>query len=179
MADALKEIWKPVPYKPFDEAYEVSSMGRVRPITISRYSSNRTPILKPSPSPRGYLHVGLHKNGLRKSAFIHRMVCLAFHGDPPPGRGYACHRDDCQTNNTAENLYWGAENDNWRDRIRNSRDLRGSRNGRAIVSPALVRAIRSEYADGGISQTELARKYKIGQTQVSRIVLRRAWADVT
>lgn len=178
MADAYDEIWKPVPYKPFDEAYEVSNMGRVRPITISRYSSNRAEILKQSPSPRGYLHVGLHKNGLRKSAFVHRMVCIAFHGQPPTDKPYVCHIDDDQKNNSADNLQWGAEHDNWRDRVRNGRDLSGEKNGRAIVNDELVRAIRAEYASGAITQTQLALKYNVKQTQISRIVLRKAWASV-
>lgn len=175
---AMEEIWKPVPYKPFDTKYSVSNLGRVKPNVISIYSKNKAEVLKPVPGSRGYLFVAIYAEGKSKSVFIHRMVALAFHGDPPFPGAYACHKDDCQTNNRADNLYWGTHADNTRDRERNGKDSQGTKNGRALISEEKVREIRAIYARGNLSQAEIARMYGLDQTQVSRIILRKAWAHV-
>ena len=49
---------------------------------------------------------------------VHRIVCEAFHGPPPPGKNMACHKDGNAHNNSAANLYWGDAYDNARDRWR-------------------------------------------------------------
>jgi hypothetical protein len=49
---------------------------------------------------------------------VHRIVCEAFHGPPPPDKNMACHIDGNALNNSANNLYWGDAYDNARDRWR-------------------------------------------------------------
>lgn len=46
---------------------------------------------------------------------VHRLVAYAFHGAPPEGKPYACHKDGDRRNNAAENLYWGDADDNAQD----------------------------------------------------------------
>lgn len=174
----MKEVWKPVPYKPFDAKYSVSNLGRVKPNVVSRYSKNKAEYLKPVPASRGYLFVSLYAEGRAKEAFIHRMVTIAFHGPPPSPRAYALHKDDCQTNNTADNLYWGTEADNHLDRRRNGKDLIGARNGLAKLSEDNVREIRALYAQGGITQRALAARYGIAESNVNSIVYRRTWRHI-
>lgn len=174
----MKEIWKPVPYKPYESKYSISNLGRVRPTIISKYSKNKAEFLTPVPSPRGYLFVSLYANGKQYSGFLHRMVALAFHGEPPKGKPYALHKNDRQTDNRASNLYWGAESDNWRDRQKNGIDLKGERNGRAKLSEDDVKAIRQLYAKGNISQQEIANRYNVHQTRISHIISRKHWAHI-
>ncbi len=38
--------------------------------------------------------------------FVHRLVCLAFHGKPPEGKNIVNHIDENKTNNNVENLQW-------------------------------------------------------------------------
>lgn len=175
----MEEIWKPVPYQPFDKVYSVSNLGRVKPNKPSRYSKNGAEVLKPLRSPRGYLHVTLYAEGKKRSCFVHRMVAHAFHGDPIPPNVYVCHRDDCPTNNVADNLYWGNELTNWQDRIQNGTDLRGERNGRAKLTEDNVKAIRDLYATGEHSQFALADRFGVDQTVISKVVLRKSWRHLS
>lgn len=105
--------------------YEVSDDGFVRRRTPSGKGSVRT--LRPVRSSDGYLRVTLYRAGRPEPQRIHRLVCLAFHGPPPPGRSFACHRNGSKTHNLAGNLYWGSAVENaadWqrerRERIRNA-----------------------------------------------------------
>lgn len=64
------ENWKKIQHF---ENYEVSDLGNVR--------NSRFRILNPGKS-RGYLKVGLFKNGKGKNYFIHRLVAQAFIPNP-------------------------------------------------------------------------------------------------
>ena len=67
-----------------------------------------------------YRRVHLHGPGNEWiHAYVHVLVCTAFHGPRPP-ETMCCHRDDDQSNNTAENLYWGSPSENRTDRLVNS-----------------------------------------------------------
>lgn len=171
----MKEVWKPVPYEPFNTAYEISSLGRVRPTRISRYSKNRAPVLTGLPSPGGYLQVSLYAQGQRRTAIIHRMVAEVFHGPPPFPGAIVCHRNDVKTDNRAVNLEWGTGKSNAATREAIGKTSRGAGNGRALLTDADVRMIRTLYAQGGISQTALAQQFGVAQTAISRIIQRKAW----
>lgn len=55
---------------------------------------------------------------------------------------------------------------------------RGERHGNAILTAEIVMAIRSRYAEGGISQTALASEYGISRGSVRDLVIRRSWRHV-
>ena len=65
------EQWKAVPG--YEGLYEVSDLGRVR-------SSAHGKVLKQRASTRGYLRVGLTKDGRQTMKSVHRLVLLAFVG---------------------------------------------------------------------------------------------------
>ena len=69
-------------------------------------------VLKPALDGRGYPCVGLRKGGKQRWEKVHRLVCAAFHGPAPNGRGYVNHKDGDKANNKASNLEWvsAAEN---------------------------------------------------------------------
>jgi hypothetical protein len=62
-------------------------------------------IKKPSKLPKGYLRLGLCKNGKIKYYSIHRLVAEAFIPNP---NNYPCvnHKDENVQNNNVENLEW-------------------------------------------------------------------------
>jgi hypothetical protein len=95
----VTEKWKPIPgYEGF---YSVSSLGRVQ---SDRYYKCSWPgkEIKPGLSPK-YKRVTLTKNGSRKNASIHTLVCLAFIGPRP--KGYVVnHKDSNKLNNELSNL---------------------------------------------------------------------------
>lgn len=63
-------------------------------------------------------------------------------------------------------------------RLHPERRARGARNGAAKLADETVRAIRQEYAAGGVRQVDLAARYGVTQTVVSGIVRRRTWGHV-
>jgi NUMOD4 motif/HNH endonuclease len=99
--------------------YEVSSTGRVRR-KIGGQSHPR--ILKQSAVKTGYFRVCLYDDkGKMVTGLIHRLVCLTFHGQPPQGKNFACHKNGNNQDNHYENLYWGSPADNSADAIRHGK----------------------------------------------------------
>lgn len=88
------EVWRPVPSVP---AYEVSNHGRVRNATTER-------VLRLQPTTRGYLQVNL--GAANRNRLVHRLVCEAFHGEPPTPGAHADHLDFDRTHNAPHNLRW-------------------------------------------------------------------------
>src|SRR3954447_13992198 len=106
----MLELWKPFPGFSF---YEVSSLGRIRSLDKTISHKNRFAfctdvkkgkLLKITPEP--YPHVTLHADDGKSQtiANIHRLVCEAFHGTPPPDRPHTLHWDDNRQNNRSSNL---------------------------------------------------------------------------
>lgn len=56
----------------------------------------------------GYLVI----NRYGKIHRVHRIICRAFHGEPPSDRPYVDHIDRCRTNNSASNLHWVSPSEN-------------------------------------------------------------------
>lgn len=93
-----KEYWKPV--VGYEGHYQVSNFGRVKSIKFGKEI-----ILKQKQYMDGYYYVGLSKNGIVKSYYVHRLVAEAFLPNPD---NLPCvnHKDECKTNNIASNLEW-------------------------------------------------------------------------
>lgn len=99
------EIWKDV--IGYEGLYKVSNKGNVysvaRKDTIGRKCGGRT--LRPRYHKHGYLHVVLHKNGIRKNKLVHRLVAEAFL--PNPNNFLEVnHLDEIKDNNELSNLEW-------------------------------------------------------------------------
>lgn len=90
------EYWRPIPGY---EEYEVSNLGRVRSLKFGKIR-----ILKPSKT-RGYLHVTLFKDGIRKIFKVHRLVAMAFIPNPN-NFPQINHRNEITTDNCVENIEW-------------------------------------------------------------------------
>lgn len=80
----------------------------------------------------------LHKAGygtvfvssVRRPIGIHVLICLAWHGLPPEGKGMALHRDGDESHNWPSNLYWGDSKDNAEDARKHGTLATGARHGR-------------------------------------------------
>lgn len=77
--------------------YAISNLGNVRNLETSR-------ILKPGID-KGYLRIGLYKNGEQKWFYIHRLVAEAFLPNPD-NYPQVNHKDENKLNNCLENLEW-------------------------------------------------------------------------
>lgn len=96
----MKEIWKEI--DGYDGRYAVSTWGRVKSIRG---------ILQPYKNHKGYLKVGLMKNGKSEKHRVHRLVAKAFIPNPH-NLPEVNHIDGNKQNNSISNLEWvtGKEN---------------------------------------------------------------------
>lgn len=174
------ERWLPV--VGYEGYYEVSDYGRVRSARRP-VNSWRGPIwLKSKPrlaarSEHGYMRVKLHKGGKGQMCHVHLLVMEAFVGPKAEGQETR-HLDGDRTNNLLSNLCYGTKKENADDRKRHGTHPAEEKNPRAILSVEAVRDIRRRYAEGGISQRQLANEYGVVQVQISRVVRGVSWPDV-
>ncbi len=89
------EMWLDIEH--YEGKYSISSLGRV-------YShKGKTRILKATPDKKGYLTVGLSRDGIKKTMYIHALVGNAFVGKRVNGLSFD-HIDINKQNNRADNL---------------------------------------------------------------------------
>jgi len=107
--------WRPVPGY---SGYWVSDHGDV---ASTRRGDFRH--LKLHRTQFGHVQVWLYSGtrDTRKGVGVHRLVLLAFVGEPEPGQE-ACHNNDVPADNRLSNLRWGTHTDNMQDRLRNGRN---------------------------------------------------------
>lgn len=163
--------WKPV--TGYEGLYEVSSCGRVRSLgfqTPAGYRKGR--VLKPSVSDSGYSLVTLARDGSRKSAHVHRLVCEAFNGPQPSSLHEVAHNDGDAQNNAASNLRWDTRSGNQHDKIAHGTLACGDRHGMVVLPDHLIPIIMDEYVKGSSTHglKALAKKYGVSIYPIYRIV---------
>jgi len=124
----VTEVWLPV--IGYEGKYEVSSEGNVRSVSRVTKRSNGWPlpvkgkILKPRIDRSGYLAVHLSDyTGHEKLVSVHRLVAKAFL-ENPEDLPFVIHGPEGKFVNRIENLSWGDQLKNMRDRFRDGTDNR-------------------------------------------------------
>jgi len=173
------EEWRPV--CEFEGWYEVSDLGRVRRIAPNPHGGMSFPerILRPCQSQNGYLAVSLScgRDGRTQRLLIHRMVLAAFTGPFAPDE-QSNHINGVKADNRRCNL----EKVSRRENIRHSwvNGLQppgyGRRYPNAKLTEDIVREIRRLAPQ--FSQVDLAKRFKVSQPLVSRVISRHLWAHV-
>ena len=159
------EIWKAVPG--YEGRYEVSDLGRVRNV-LTGYTLN------PTTTRFGYRMVVL-KNGTSPKSFrVHTLVLLAFAGPKPNPKSVSRHLNGVPGDDRAANLAWGYQQENSDDSKAHGTRATGSRCGSSKLSEETAAAVR--YASG--LQREIAARYGISQSAVSRIKSGENWPHV-
>lgn len=113
----MLEFWKPVPGYP---GVQASSLGRI--LLPSSYGSGRNvnKVYKSKPvygywaqtSKNAGRMTIMNKKWLGGTVKVARLVCLAFHGEPPPDKPNVLHIDEDSRNNRSSNLKWGTQLEN-------------------------------------------------------------------
>lgn len=119
----MLEIWLPI--TGYEGLYEVSDQGRVRSLPRvvkrphTRDYTTKLRIIKGVPgNTHRHLKVGLIKDGVLRSYWVHRLVAEAFLPDRTGGP-FVLHTNDVPNDNRVANLRWGTAKDNARDSERN------------------------------------------------------------
>ena len=95
-----EEIWVDIPG--YDGFYQISNKGRVK--TTAHQYARKERILKGIPT-GGYLYVKLSRHKKQKRYYIRRLVAEMFIPNPLK-LPVVNHKDECKSNNCAENLEW-------------------------------------------------------------------------
>lgn len=133
----MHEMWKPIVGWP----YEASNLGRFRNSRTGR-------LRKTVPHKSGYLNIQLRNAGQFKTCQAHRLVAIAFHGEPPSPKHEVAHRNGNRHDNAASNLRWVLHVENMRDRDSHGTTARGTRNGKLKYSDDQVSMVRELHASG-------------------------------
>jgi hypothetical protein len=131
------------------EGYSVSDHGRVRsePRAI-QYANGKVchlkgRVMRPARKPLGHLSVCLYAECKAKRAHVHRLVALAFIGEPPTPLHEVAHNDGNASNNMLSNLRWATRSENHMDKVAHGTHNRGEAHPLCLVSDAVVRNIRA------------------------------------
>jgi len=173
------EEWRPI--EGYEGFYEVSNLGRVRSLdrVVKGCPGQQKPIkgrlLKPLLRSHGYLYVCLCKEGKKKNYFIHRLVAVAFLGQPPEGH-VVCHGSKGQQCNKVTNLSWGTYKQNsGPDRVRDGTDKRGEKHGLAKLNEMQVRVIRRLIESKTMTNREIGEIFGVSKQCIKHIKSGRSW----
>lgn len=167
-----KELWRwVVGYEGF---YMVSDHGNVMsaPINGIRGGHKYTrpgKVRKAFDNGRGYLFVGLYKDGAYKQELVHRMVASAFIPNPE-GKPCVNHIDGNKTNNMVDNLEWVTKKEN----ARHASEVLHALDFNRRLTEEQVLAIRSDDR----SHREIAEDYGLNQTSITGIINGRTYKNV-
>lgn len=158
----LDEVWKVVPGYP---NHQVSSSGKCRG---PRGEMKGCPATGPIP----YVQYNL----VGKTFLAHRLVMEAFVGPCPEGMQVR-HLDGDYTNNDISNLAYGTPRENAEDKQRHGTTVRGERHPLSKLTEESVALIRALYAAGDVTQRDLAEKFGVAPSLVSRVIKGQSWKE--
>lgn len=179
-----QERWKPV--VGYETEYEVSNLGRVRRTGRPRKGYPAHYILKQHHGATGgYPFVRLCRSGRQgKSERVHRLVALAFLGQPP--HGYEVHhRNAIRTDARLHNLMYVSKSENCKIAFAMGHLTRfsGENNSHAKLSWRIVRSIRLLSPSLAPKRSKkrcnqircLARQYHVSDVTIYRILSKTTW----
>ena len=121
-------IMKPIPG--YNGRYSATDDGRI-------FSHVRNIFLVPFWHHQNYRCVKVAKEPWKfRTTLVHRLVCLAFHGEPPEGKTEVNHIDFDTTNNRPDNLEWCSGEENRLHSTKHNRTNPRFLNKKAIYSVA-------------------------------------------
>jgi len=172
------EIWQPHP--DYTE-YLISIFGnvyrRAGPGRDGRWFRGHH--LNPPRDNHGYRRVVIFSGGRKRG--LHRrvgsLVLETFVGPRPEGY-VVCHGPNGSHDDRLSELCWGTQQKNIADKRRDGTDNQGERNGRAKLTVAAVRKIRTLYHTGRYTQKQLAQLFHVKHVSVHLIVRHKTWKHI-
>ncbi len=125
--------------------------------------------LKPGIQTTGkYYFVNIKFGNKRCTSRVHRLICIAFHGNPPTEKHTASHLDGNWRNNKPENLRWETMTENHRRKKDHNTDDVGYKNSRAKVNKEQLEEIR-KYLAQGLTHQSIADKFNVNRVFITKI----------
>ena len=159
--------------------YEVSDRGRVR--RSAGGQGARVGHMRKLVSNRlGYLNVMLSRDGVVCTRKVHRLVAEAFSGPIPPGKEVNHINGVKNDNRWPENLEVVTSSENKQHAIRTGlwEPNRGEGHSRSKLNEMQVRVVLRLIASGVLSQREIGRIFRVGDTAISLIGSGARWSHV-
>lgn len=181
------EVWKDIPG--YEGYYQASSLGRVKRIKgkvfrKATYRNRATYILRQEKllsikcNNKGYPCTVLTRDGKERKVQVHRVVAFAFIPQIK-GKPRINHKNGVKIDNRIENLEWCSDKENRDHAVKNGwLDIKGERNGQAVLTEEKVLAIRSEYKKGGITYRKIMNKYNVSYSTVYRVLKSIYWKHI-
>lgn len=145
-----EEIWRAIP----GTDYEASSLGRIRR-SVPDSCGRKPRVLAQAINSTGRAQVSICSGRKARSEKVHRLVTLAFHGEPGNPKAMACHRDGDPLHNRPGNLYWGTAKTNGADAARHGTTCPGTRNGNSKLTEEQARRIKADARSSSIISQEM------------------------
>ena len=89
-----------------------------------------------------------------------------------------CHKCDNPLCVNPDHLFLGTHRDNMMDAKKKQRFARGEKTAQAKLKDNHVREIKRLYKEGGLTQVELSKIFKVDKAGISRIISGKLWAHV-
>ena len=167
----MKETWHTI-YKGY---YAVSNMGRIKRMKCGSNNTYVGKILRPILNSKGYIQARLYiSNGRVVTPLVHILVAKYFIGPCPKGKEVD-HKNDNKGDPIVSNLHYITHRKNMLKCPFMNRDTRGERNGSAKLNNYAVKNIRSLYKIGKFTQSQLAEKFNVSISTISRVVTNKGW----
>ena len=158
--------WAPIPG--YEDRYEVSNRGQVW--------CKQGYVVTAGVDRHGYLDVRLSRGsrGTQRHHFIHRLVLLAFVGQPPPGKEGTRHLNGNSLDCCLTNLVWGDPIENAADKVLHGTAPREEQNPHRKLTREQVARIR----EGGEPAAALADDFGVHVANVYYIRAGKGWPSV-
>jgi len=125
----------------------------------------------------GHLQMKVRVNGVYRHAYVHRLVCEAFHGPCPEGRECR-HKDGNPLNNAETNLTWGTKAENIADKVKHGASRPGTAQSTAVLTEELIVKARARKANGE-TIASIARSYGVNRFTLRNAVAGIKWKHTT
>lgn len=167
-------VWKQIPFT--KGSYSASNKGEIRRDKPVKGNHKAGQKIAQNLDRYGYPQVSLGVEGKQKTMSVHRLVALAFHGEPPEGKPQINHRNGVKTDNRPENIHWCSVTYNLRHALALGLRVnpKGSRVGGAKLTEAQVKELRSRKPRRGL-QRQWAREFGVSEATISLILNHKEW----
>lgn len=136
-----EEIW--IPIQGFS-MYEASTNGRIR--SMIKFEPA---IIKAEIDKDGYhQHRLKDDDGVMRKISAHRIVAMAFNGEPFKDGLVVCHNDGIRSNNVPDNVRWATQKENIHDKIAHGTWQQGNKHPNSKITEDIAREIKGHLLNG-------------------------------